>query len=185
MTTTTTRYADLPRTVWTVVIRPTKNGWYVPTSYVTTDWHEAVAYADRAMGNGDALEAAYVDITDGDLPHTAPNGKGRPISIRWNRHRVVAVEAALTNLKLALAEKQQTELEEAVATGTMVTATYTNPTTGWTQRVEVLEVLVDAARIRNTMNQVVQVPTTTLDNPQRLQGDNREYLPRTTMAGAR
>lgn len=77
------------------------------------------------------------------------------------------------------------ELWIATSYGTMVTATYTDPTTGWVQRVEVLEVLSDAALIRNTEDVTAQVPVTALSEPRRMQADNREYLPRTTLAGTR
>jgi len=77
-----------------------------------------------------------------------------------------------------------TELEVAFNSGTMVTATYTDPITDWVQRVEVVELLADAAVVRNTDDMVVQVPVSTLTEPHREQDDDREYLPR-ALAGTR
>jgi len=71
------------------------------------------------------------------------------------------------------------ELWIALDGGHLVTATYTDPTTGWVQRVVVLEVLADSAVIRNIDVVTAQVPVSALTEPRREQGEDREYLLRT------
>jgi hypothetical protein len=71
----------------------------------------------------------------------------------------------------------------------LTTATYTDPLTGWTQRVEVRGPAVadapapdgtlDWRWVRNVDGEHAKVPDSTLSDARRQQGANREYLART------
>lgn len=78
--------------------------------------------------------------------------------------------------------RDEAEVWVWIANGNMVTATYTDPTTGWQTRVEVIkgERADDDRRlnvIRNADDETARVPATTLSEFHREQDSNREYLP--------